>query len=304
MIVIDTKTKLDLSVVVGLGFFDAVHLGHKHLLGEVCKLAKELGAKSAAFTFSNNPLSFFGHSKEILTFSERCSCFESLGLDVVIAEPMTEELRKSEGEAFLDSICNAVNVCAFVVGADYTFGVNASSNVAFLCNYAQKHGISVNVVDFVESTENGITSKISSRNIRKLLEFGDVEGANALMSEPYFMTCTVEHCTGRGHKLGFPTANVVPSSQKILPYRGVYRTKTVIDGKAYKSMTSIGSRPTFENTEQTVETYVLDYSGDLYGKSIKTSYLEYMRPNMKFENTAQLEAVLRIDEENVRAKDD
>lgn len=301
---INISKKYNGKAVVALGFFDAVHLGHKYLLDTATSMARQVNALSAVFTFSNNPLSFFGNSKQILTFDERCCCFENCGVDLVLYSEMTQDMQKWSGKRFLDSICASIDVCAFVVGGDYTFGAEAAFGTEYLKKYGEEHGITVKIVDFVTSDTDGCQKKISSRDIRNLLSFGETEQANALLSEPFFLINQVVHCSGRGHVLGFPTANVEVDSEKLVPYRGVYETRVEFGGKIYKSLTSIGTRPTFDDSYQTIETYILDFDGDLYGKTIKLIFLRYLRPNMKFDTAEQLVSVLKMDVQNVRKSND
>jgi riboflavin kinase/FMN adenylyltransferase len=281
MEIIDFSSGLNKKIILGLGFFDAVHIGHAALLRHAAVLAKEKGVASGAFTFNNNPLSFLGGQKQVLTFPERLTIFEKLGLDYVVAAEMNENMLALSAQDFLDRLTNLYDLEAVVAGADYTFGKDAAGNVIFLEQYLKKKGIEFVLFDFVNENINR-REKISTSKIRSAIEKGEVGYANSLLSEPYFILGEVIHTKGRGRRLGFPTANIALDAEKLKLKSGVYLTVTEINGKTYRSLTNVGDRPTFGEELFLAETYILNFSNDIYGKSIKLSFIKRLRDTIKF----------------------
>ena len=262
--------KLPRPAVVALGFFDCVHIGHKAVIERAKRMAEKQGAVCAVFTFSDDPASALGKGKQIYTPSERAGLFEELGADL------------------LKTSLPAVAVAA---GEDYTFGAGGKGDTALLAEVFGK--AKVETVPFVVTTGG---TKVSSSLIRRLISAGDVEAANELLTGPYFMTGRVLHAHGRGKRLGFPTANIpLPGDREPLA-PGVYATVVKADGKRFGGMTNVGARPTFGETAPTVESFVFDFSGDLYDKDITLSFVGRLRDIRDFGSAAALERQLAADE--------
>lgn len=270
----------DKEIVLALGLFDSVHRGHVHLISEAKKLADDMGIELAVFTFRNNPFSYYGRdTKMVFTFEERTRIFEELGVDVVIGKTMDYEYARTSREDFIVSIAMNFKVKAVVCGADYTFGYKGSGDVDFLKYYLRTRGIPLKIVPYL-CTDNG--DKISSNLIRKYLSEGRMRLANQLMGRPYMISGDVVHCFGRGREFGFPTANLFLPDEKAVIQEGVYATTVEVDGYIYNSVTNIGSKPTFNDYSLTIESFLVNYKGNLYDKYITVYFYSKIRDIKKF----------------------
>lgn len=274
------------EIVLSLGLFDSVHKGHVFLLGEAKKLADEMGIELGVFTFRNNPFPYYGRdTKKVLTFEERAKVFEELGVDVVIGKMMDYDYAHTSREDFIASFATNFKVRAVVCGADYTFGYKGAGNVEFLKEYLDKRGIPLKIVPYL-CTENG--DKISSNLIRKYLSEGRIRLANQLMGRPYRITGDVVHCFGRGREFGFPTANLFMPEEKASLQEGVYASTVEVDGYIYNSVTNIGSKPTFNDYSMTIESFLVDYKGNLYDKHITVYFYGKIRDIKKFHSEKEI----------------
>lgn len=293
---IDFNTNFDAPIAIALGFFDCIHIGHAKLVCAVNRYAQSHNnVQSALFTFSNDPNEFFGKEKEIYTFNDRKTVLNNLGLDVVIKAKFDKSFMEMLPCDFLENL-SKFNVKAIVVGADYTFGKGASGNVDFLRAFCIEKNIDLIVVPF--ETVNG--AKLSTRNLKALVKIGDVATLNMLLSEPYFMEGTVLHAKHNGTGLGFPTANISIERNRLPLCNGIYATYTYIDGKKHQSMTNVGSKPTFDDETTSVETFVFDFSENLYGKYIRIEFIERTRDVQKFATKEDLHNQLAKDEMQIR----
>ena len=273
------------EIVIGMGFFDCVHLGHRALVSEIKMLAQNMKAHSAIITFSNNPYAQFNPSaKLIYTYNERLQLFYELGLDYVIPFEFNADFRAKTKETFLKELFSAFEIKGMVCGYDYKFGHLGSGNADYLKAVCAKRGIPVSVVQPVLYEKE----RVSSTLIKKTLMDGDIKRANELLDAPYFLTGQVVHGRGVGKIYGIPTANIEISSDKILVKSGVYATRAIYDGKVKKSVTNVGAKPTFGEKTTTIETLVKDESSDLYGKDIKLEFVDYLRDIRKFDSPEEL----------------
>ncbi len=274
----DTNTA---QTVIALGFFDAVHRGHVKVINECITTAKKLKVESSVFTFENNPADFFKKDSKLLcTLKERKEKFNELGVDNVVCAPCNSKFFETSPIDFLNHLKDNLNVVGIVCGVDYTYGKNGSGNVESLIKYCKENDIACVVVDKVLS--NGI--KISSSNIRNTVENGELDIANSLLGYKYSVCGMVKKGRGEGKKSLFPTINIDFPEYKAIPKEGVYATKTVICEKEYASVTNIGAHPTFEDYTKNIETYVIDFEGDLYGEEVTVSFIKKLREISKFES--------------------
>ena len=293
MQLIEFGQKLNEPIVVCLGYFGCMHKGHVALL-DVAKLrAKERGAKVALFTFNNNHLRVLGKDAKVLyTFDERAQIYQSLGVDYVLAAEFTEDFRRLNGAEFANKLAQ-YNLKGVVCGFDYTFGSDRLQSTQL--QQALSQTCTVDVVEAV--CWNGY--KVSTTLIRKLLDENKLAEANNLLSEPFFLTGTVVSGRKVGAKLGFPTANLLLDSDKLLPL-GVYGGEVCFGGKVYKCIVNIGNKPTFDEDSATVEAHLIDFDGDLYGQVLKVSLRKFLRKISKFSNPEQLVRQLEEDRENAK----
>lgn len=286
---------LPVQTVVTVGKFDGFHLGHRSLLGAVLEEAKQ-GLASCVVSFST-PVDT--ERSMIYTKEEQRKLCESMGIDVLAEYPLDESMREMAAEQFVSEIlCKRLQAKVIVAGEDFRFGKDRAGDVALLQNLEETYDY--RTVCIPKVTEK--TVRISSTGIRKLLAEGDVSAANEMLGRPYAVFGEVLHGKKLGRTLGFPTMNLIPPTQKLLPAYGVYVTKTNVDGQWFDGITNIGLRPTVDSDKQvSVETHLFAYEGDLYGKQVEVQFLHFLRPERKFADVEALRAAMLEDLKNAKA---
>ena len=284
--------QLNEPIVLCLGYFGCMHKGHVALLDEAKRRASQCNAKVTLFTFGNNHLRVLGKDIKILyTIKERLSIYESLGVDYVISAEFTNEFRQNSGQEFINELLK-YNLKGVVCGFDYTCGYDRLGS-AELIEALEPH-CWVSVVDAVCWQDD----KVSTTLIRSMLLANDLESANTLLSQPFFLSGIVVKGRNVGSKIGFPTANLKVDPDKLLP-TGVYGGVAAFDGKKYKCIVNIGDKPTFDVDSATVEAHIIDFDGDIYGHELKLSLTKFLRKITKFDNPQELVGQLQIDRESV-----
>ena len=283
------------KTVVSIGKFDGLHRGHQKLMHEMLKW-KEQGFKIAVFTFATPPWTLVKGKMQtmIMTNPEREMLLEQVGVDYIVEYPFDEEVCHMAPEQFIsDILVGRMNAGVIVSGPDCHFGYKAAGDCAMLERLSGKYGYRYFIVDKERDEEGKI---ISSTYIREMLADGNIRKANDLLGYCYFVTGKVEHGNAIGHTKLYPTANLIPSAVKHLPKFGVYVTRVTVDGKVYGGLTNVGAKPTISGDNPIgVETYLYDFSGDLYGKEMKVELLDFVRPEMKFASIDALKAQLDHD---------
>lgn len=269
---------------LALGSFDGVHLGHKAVL--------ELpnGLRHIAVTFSVPPKFKSFESSLILTENDKEMYFKELGIDEIFSLDF-EEIRNVEALNFLDFLKNKFNPAFISFGFNYRFGKDALGDTKLLKDYCESNNIEYKCVNAVEC-EDGI---ISSTNIRKLLSDGMVSEASKLLYKPFSFCEKVISGDKRGRTIGFPTINQRYPKELVRLKFGVYKSKVLFDGKEYAGITDIGIRPTFETDYVISETYIKNFSGNLYGKNVRVVPIEFLREEMKFSSVEELKKQITID---------
>ena len=283
--------------VIALGFFDGVHLGHGALLRRAAEEAKKRGCESAVFTFDRPP-------KEVITGipcplinspEDRAELVKRLyGIDEMLMVPFDDEMRTTPWDRFVtDILVGRYGAVHLVAGHDHHFGHRNQGSPELLREKCAELGLGCDIIPAV--TIGGIT--VSSTHIRKLLEEGDVETARAFLGHPHVLTQTVGHGRQLGRTIGIPTANLVAPPHVLLPRRGVYAAKiTLPDGRAFGGVTNVGVRPTVNNGQDvTVEPWILDFDGDLYGQAIRVEFYRRLRDERKFDSLAALRSQIETD---------
>lgn len=283
--------------VIALGFFDGVHLGHGALLRRAAEEAKKRGCESAVFTFDRPP-------KEVITGipcplinspEDRAELVRRLyGIDEMIMVPFDDEMRTTPWDRFVtDILVGRYGAVHLVAGHDHHFGHRNQGSPELLKEKCAELGLGCDIIPAV--TLDGVT--VSSTHIRKLLEEGDVETARAFLGHPHVLTQTVGHGRQLGRTIGIPTANLVAPPHVLLPRRGVYAAKiTLPDGRAFGGVTNVGVRPTVNNGQDvTVEPWILDFDGDLYGQAIRVEFFRRLRDERKFESLDALRSQIETD---------
>lgn len=296
MKILDFEKRYDIPVALALGFFDCIHKGHQKLCERAIEYAKTNGIESALLTFTNDPNVFFGNEKQLYCFFDRVKVVEKCGLDIVIGALFDNKFASLSPLDFLDVLTSNFNVKSIFVGADYTFGKFAAGNVDLLREYCDSKGISLFVVPF--ETSDGV--KISTSKLKSFVKDGQVDKLNEYLALPYFMSGEVLHARHKGTGMGFPTTNIALDESRLQLENGIYATFCEVDGKVFKSMTNVGAKPTFSDNSISVETYIIDFSGDVYGKNIVVYFIEKMRDIVKFASQAELKAQLDSDEVNAK----
>ena len=280
------------SYCLALGFFDCMHRGHRAIFKAGKEYSVAHGLKFAAFTFSQ-PIKKNDENepKQVYDFRERKLLYAECGANEVVAYPFTDEVKNTDKRDFLDNLVADNDVRAFVCGEDYTFGKNGAGNAEFLKSYCYEKGIELIVVPIVKSDGE----KISATKIKSFLADGNLNAANELLGEKYFIYGEVVKGRGEGHVFGIPTANVSVEPDKFLPKRGVYACIAEIDGKKYDAVTNVGTKPTFGDYSTTVEALIENFDGDLYGNFIRLSFAEYLRGIEKFDTPEKLVETIKND---------
>ena len=275
------------DTVLTIGVFDGVHLGHKHLIAELLHQARQKQLLSGVVTFRHNPEKLLSHRNKLpfLTdIDERTSLLKNEGVDIVIPLSFTPELAQLSAREFIVLLKKYLKMRGLVIGTDFALGKERQGDTDTLLKLGQQMDFSVTVVSPL--TING--KIVSSTAIRKALADGDMKKYSELTGRPFSLHGKVVAGAGRGEGLGFPTANLDVSSLQAIPPDGVYAGLAHINGKVYQSMTNIGQNPTFGNTERTIESYLIDYHGDLYGHEISIDFVAKLRDEKKFKSIDEL----------------
>jgi riboflavin kinase / FMN adenylyltransferase len=281
--------------VVTIGNFDGVHLGHKKLIDEVKRKSSELGLESIVFTFEPHPVQVLFPERRLKRLFPREDQEEQLGqlgMDYLVVQPFSRALSQTPPLDFLeDYIYRPLRPRALVVGYDFSFGANRQGGVQLLEDFSKRHGVSVDVVPAF-TYEN---DPVSSTRVRKIITGGDMKLARALLGRNFYLQGLVQKGDRRGTKIGFPTANMT-SIPETIPKKGVYATFTLIDGKRHRSLTNIGTNPTFQDSDDLrVETHILNFNEFIYGQEIRVEFLERLRDEQKFSGVEALKSQIKSD---------
>jgi riboflavin kinase/FMN adenylyltransferase len=286
--------------VLTIGNYDGLHLGHRQIIERVKMRAVEISGTSMLMTFHPHPLSVLRSAKLlglITPVAVRKRLIEQAGIDVLLLLPFTEELRLTDPEEFVEELLvRKLGIKGLVVGYDFRFGKGGKGDTEMLDALSGRYGFFFEKVDPI--TLDG--EKIGSNRIRKLIIEGDVKKSEAFLGRPYAIEGRVLRGFGRGAGIGFPTINV-DTEYELIPKNGIYITEVRVDEKKYPSVTNIGYNPTFGNVARSVETFIIDYSSDLYGKEVTIFFHEQIRNEKKFDSVEALKERIEMDVEAARA---
>lgn len=294
--------KSEKPCVVTIGTFDGVHVGHKAILERLVATAKKEDMDSVLLTFFPHPrmiLQKDSNIKLINTISEKKELLKKTGLDHLIVHPFTAEFSRLSAVEFVrDILVNALNAGKVIIGYDHRFGRNRTANIEDLKEFGDIYGFEVIEISAQEISE--VT--VSSTKIRKAIETGDITTANQYLGYPFMLSGVVVKGKSIGRTIEYPTANLhVKEGYKLIPGNGVYVVFSEIDGQIVYGITSIGTNPTVGGEKQTIETYFLDFEGNLYDKSIRIEFITRIRGEETFESVSQLKEAIQKDEEFARA---
>ena len=292
MIIIENTTNfpLDGRSAVAIGKFDGIHLGHRKLLEKIIQ-QKEKGYLATVFTFDTSAAAFFGgDDKELTTREEKRRLFARMGMDVLIEFPLNQETAATPPDVFVEEyIIRQMKAAYICAGMDVSFGQRGAGNYQLLQQYAAAGDYRIEIIDKVMAGGE----EVSSTRIREAIRSGEMQLANEMLGTAYSLTGVVAH--GR-RTIGMPTANLLPEKDKLLPPNGVYYSRVRYQDKVYKAISNIGCKPTV-SAEMVlgVESYLYDFTEDIYGKEITVELLEFRRPEMKFADVEALKTQMEKD---------
>ncbi len=288
------------ETILTIGVFDGVHVGHRFLLGRLQSQAAERSLLSVAITFDPHPQSVLNQHSQLPWLSattERVRQLRELGVDLVAVLTFTPEVAQLSAREFISLLKKHLKMRGMMVGSDFMLGRQREGTIALLRKLGEELEFSVETVS--PYTIDG--EVVSSTLIRQALAEGDTGKVHKLMGRYFHIAGRVIESDKRGRVLGFPTANLEIRPQQALPADGIYATITWVGDKRFSSATSIGTRPTFGEGKKTVESYLLNYKGDLYGKQVQVEFVERLRDERRFPSPEELKAQIEKDVREVEA---
>jgi len=279
----------DRDIMLTIGVFDGVHLGHQALINELKKRAGESGFLTGLVTFRSHPRLVVHPGSNVLcltTVEDRIAKLKGLGLDVVVALPFTLETARLSARDFVALLTKHLRMRGLLIGPDFALGNKREGNAAHLKALGREFGFNVDVIRAVRTDDEIISSTL----LRHTLGHGDMKKAARLLGHPFYLRAPIVHGTEHGRDMGFPTANQDIPADQALPANGVYVTVTRLNGQSYPSVTNIGIRPTFGRNPRTVETFIIGFAGDIYGKTITVDFMDRLRGETRFNSPAELKA--------------
>lgn len=297
---IHPQDKIDEELTVALGNFDGLHLAHQELINRAIKKAQDLKIKSGVLMFTQHTKNVLLRTKQNLLMSrkQKLAYLDKMGLDFVVEIEFSEIMKMSPEFFVREFLAKNLKAKAVVVGYDYRFGYKAKGNVDLLLKSVEDLDIQVNVVEAVKKDGE----VISSTRIRKEIQQGNIQKANDLLGRPFTIQGRVVHGKSLGKKMGYPTANLQPMAHYTVPKYGVYDTNVIVKGKSYKAATSIGTNPTLNEKGLKIEAHILDFNENIYNKEVELEFLNFLRPEKKFDNIDTLFQQIEKDTNLVRAR--
>lgn len=279
-----------------IGVFDGVHRGHQRLVEALVSEAHSKNRLAIVLTFFPHPdvvLKGITGRYYLMSPEQRAEYLLNLGVDFVITQPFDDQVRRMPALQFVKRLVDRLKMAELWVGADFALGHKREGNIEFLRQQGMLQGFAVRTVDLVEHDESGLV--INSTTLREWLREGRVEQVRHWLGRAYSVTGIVEHGQKRGRTIGFPTANLKIWSEQIVPANGVYAGWATVDGQRFMALTNVGIRPTFAEQDITIESYLLDFSGDLYGRTIHLSFEARLRDEQRFNGVEALVRQIELD---------
>ena len=293
------------ETLLTIGVFDGVHAGHRYLLEKLKQRSAEKNLLSGVVTFNPHPQSVLYPRNQLPGLSnleDRVSAFQELGIKIVAVLTFTAQVAQLSARDFMSLVKKQLRMRGIIVGPDFALGLNREGNIDLLRALGREMEFSVEVIpSYIINGE-----VVSSTLIRRVLAQGDMRKVEGLMGRYFQLVGKVITSDKRGRILGFPTANLDIKPQQALPGNGIYATIAQVDGEQFYSATNIGIRPTFGEGEKTVETHLLNYKGDLYGKDMRLEFVQKLRDEQRFLSSEELKAQIERDVrevETILAKD-
>ena len=288
--------------IVTIGTFDGVHLGHQQILKQLIDTSQQSKLKSVLLTFFPHPRMVLQPDipmRLIQTIEEREKALRKTGLDYLVIHPFSEKFSRLSADDYVKQVLvDKLNVRKVVVGYDHRFGRNRTASLEDMYNYADIYDFEVIEIDAkkIKSTA------VSSTKIRKAIDQGDIALANSYLGDPFTLEGVVVHGDKRGRELSYPTANIeLQNKHKIIPKQGVYLIQSDIDNQVVYGMMNIGTKPTFDTTNPSIEVHFFDWNGDLYDQTLQVKLLKWIREEQKFDSVEELQAQIHADERYCRS---
>lgn len=288
------------NTAIALGNFDGIHVAHKKLIVDMVYDANKTGLKPGILLFNTHSRGIItGKSPSLLTSNkQKVEILKGLGVEIIYTINFDEDLMKLSPSEFVKQILvEKLNVKSICVGFDYRFGFKASGNVDNLKKMGEIYNFKVIVIDPIYKG-----NVVSSTRIRNLIKEGKIEESNELLGRQYSIIGKIVDGNKMGSKLGFPTANLEPEENYIIPKIGIYETQIILDGKSYIGATSVGTNPTFKNQGIKIENHILDFKGNIYGKTMEVKFIRYLRDEIKFENIEDLKGQINKDINDIKSR--
>lgn len=287
---------------LAIGFFDGLHKGHQTVIQQAIDTSKKLGIASAVMTFNPHPSHLFSSGDGMIGYitplEEKKRILSEMGIDTLFIVTFDRDLADLTPEEFVVQVLKKLNVRHVTAGFDFTFGAKGKGNMEQMTLLSDGVFGTTSVGKVAEDDE-----KISSTRIRKLLAEGDVAKTAALLGRPFRSIGVVVDGDKRGRQLGFPTANIIPSKEVIVPRNGVYAVQFTVDGIRYDGVCNIGVKPTFDHPDEarkTIEVNVFNFEGDLYGKKAIVDWIDHIRPEQRFDSIDLLIKQIAEDKETAK----
>ena len=286
--------------VMALGFFDGIHVGHAALINKIKQRAEETGAEPAVLTFDVHPdnlvfkktVPLINRAKDRENILSRC-----FGIDDVVVIHFNQRVMHMDWQDFIDELIDEMNLRWIVVGHDFCFGYKGLGTAEKLKAYCAERGVGCDIIPAV--CRDGVV--VSSTLIRQLIETGEMEKANEYLGHPHTLTDVIRTGYHLGTKMGTPTINMSFPQGVIIPRHGVYAAMAYIDGQEYMSVTNVGIRPTVSDSGNVnVESFLLDFCGNLYGHRARIDFYKFLRPERKFDDVNELAAQIKSDAQTTR----
>lgn len=288
-------------VVLTLGNFDGVHLGHQAILRRAIAEGDALGGSVVALTFEPHPAGVLAPERapqRLQPLHDRLARLREIGIDVALVQRFTRAFAAIEADVFVeDLLLRHLDLQHVVVGYNVSFGRHRGGSIETLRRLGARHGFAVDAVGPVTVG----TERVSSTAVRRAVAAGDVHRAAELLGNPFTLRRRIVHGEQRGRTLGFPTANLHIRAGLLLPADGVYVVRMLVDGVAHGGVANIGIRPTFGRLSRTVEVHLLDFDGDIYGRHVDVGFVERLRGEQRFPGVDALKAAIGADVAQARA---
>ena len=286
--------------ILTIGVFDGVHLGHRYLISSLVDKSRHTGRQSGVLTFRNHPRSILDPNFKpsyITTLSQRIGLIKQLGVDFVIPVSFNAQLSTLQAREFAFKLTSILNLKEMIFGPDFAMGHQREGNSKILSTIGDELGFNIMVIDPLTDNQG---SAIKSTTIRQAIFDGNVIDAGKLLGRNFNINGEVIKGFGRGEPMGFPTANIKAAPETIIPGDGIYATWATVEGQRYMSATSIGIRPTFDASDRTIETFIMDFNGKLYGKQLGLDFVSRIRNEVKFPSIEVLKNQISQDIEETK----